>query len=326
MNQDLLFSFIIPVYNASDFIESCVASVLRQESNQYEIILVDDGSKDDLGIVCDRLASEHPCIKVIHKENGGLSSARNAGVQAASGEYVFFLDADDTIRSTLLTDVMKIESLKSYDIIIGQVEMVRDMNQEYSDSKPFDYFTCSRDVILDLYTKEKIQGYAVCKFVRRSVILKNHIEFPVGHNYEDIRTVYKFLIHSDTIAVMNRNYYNYYIANQSSITNNDSLKNLNDYYASIELMYNDLKQNSDLPKLRCLRLNHLIQLYIRLFYYSKKDSQAVEILNKVKRILDTEKVTVKEMKGYCHYQKYFLYRIKLLDGLLNIKMMMKRDS
>ncbi len=319
MNQDLLFSFVIPVYNVSLFIEPCVDSVLKQDSDQFEIILVDDGSKDDSGIICDRLASEHPCIKVIHKENGGLSSARNAGVQAASGEYVFFLDADDTIKSDFLLHILQMDHFQQYDLIIGKVEMISDLKQCKEKVRSVIYRECSGKEALEQYTREQIPGYAVCKLIRRSLILDNKIEFPVGHNYEDIRTIYKYLVYAERVAILEHTYYNYFISNQSSITNNDSMKNLKDYYDSIETMYNDLQKREKLPFLLCLRLNHLIQLHIRLFYFSKRNTEAISLLKKVDSILNTEKVAISSMRGYCHYRKYMLYRLKLLNALLRIK-------
>ena len=82
------FSVIIPVYNIEQYVRRCVDSVLQQDFTDYEVILVDDGSTDQSGVLCDRLAQNHPQIRVIHKENGGLSSARNAGVKQAKGEYI----------------------------------------------------------------------------------------------------------------------------------------------------------------------------------------------------------------------------------------------
>ena len=96
------FSVIIPVYNIEQYVRRCVDSVLQQDFADYEVILVDDGSTDQSGVLCDRLAQNHPQIRVIHKENGGLSSARNAGVKQAKGEYIWFVDGDDWIHQGAL--------------------------------------------------------------------------------------------------------------------------------------------------------------------------------------------------------------------------------
>ena len=92
------FTLILPCYKVAAYVERCVRSILEQDFTDYEIILVDDGSPDETPAICDRLAAEYACIRVIHKENGGLSSARNAGMAAANGRYIWFIDSDDWIE------------------------------------------------------------------------------------------------------------------------------------------------------------------------------------------------------------------------------------
>lgn len=97
------FSLVLPCYKVAAYVERCVRSILSQDFTDFEIILVDDGSPDETPALCDRLAEAHPCIRVIHKENGGLSSARNAGMDAAAGKYIWFIDSDDWIEPGALT-------------------------------------------------------------------------------------------------------------------------------------------------------------------------------------------------------------------------------
>lgn len=98
----MLFSVILPVYNVASYLDRCLQSVLRQDFADYEIILVDDGSTDTSGEICDRYADQYAHIRVIHKENGGLSSARNAGLEAAEGAYLWWVDSDDWIEEDSL--------------------------------------------------------------------------------------------------------------------------------------------------------------------------------------------------------------------------------
>lgn len=101
------FSLILPCYNVASYVERCVRSILEQNDTDYEIILVDDGSTDETPAICDLLAGEHPCIRVIHKANGGLASARNAGLDAARGLYIWFIDSDDWIEPDALTTLFQ---------------------------------------------------------------------------------------------------------------------------------------------------------------------------------------------------------------------------
>ena len=101
-----LFSIIVPVYKVSEYLSECIESIIAQSITDYELILVDDGSPDDSGMICDAYSAKDRRIRVIHKENNGLSSARNAGMAIASGQYICFVDGDDTIQPNLLEAVL----------------------------------------------------------------------------------------------------------------------------------------------------------------------------------------------------------------------------
>lgn len=111
------FSLILPVFNVEEYLERCLRSVLSQSFSDYEIILVDDGSKDSSGAICDAYASKNANIRVIHKKNGGLSSARNAGLEKASGKYIWFVDSDDWIEPGALEQLHKACAVSEPDIV-----------------------------------------------------------------------------------------------------------------------------------------------------------------------------------------------------------------
>ena len=113
---------IIPVYQGKSYLKRCIDSVLAQSCQEYEIILVDDGSTDGSAEICDEYAEKQKKITVIHKENGGLSSARNAGLEIASGEYVMFIDADDVVHSKMLETELKVLKEENADIFICVVK------------------------------------------------------------------------------------------------------------------------------------------------------------------------------------------------------------
>lgn len=96
-DQKKLVSIIVPVYNVADYLRECIQSVLNQKYHNFECILVDDGSTDDSGAICDKVCNKDNRFTCIHKENGGLSDARNVGINAAKGDYLYFLDSDDII-------------------------------------------------------------------------------------------------------------------------------------------------------------------------------------------------------------------------------------
>ena len=114
----MLFSIIVPVYKVESYIKRCVQSLLNQTFHDVEIILVDDGSPDQCPMMCDEFAKEDARIKVIHKKNGGLSDARNVGIEAATGKYIIFVDSDDFI-SPRACEELSHYAHNSYDILIA---------------------------------------------------------------------------------------------------------------------------------------------------------------------------------------------------------------
>ena len=119
-------SIIIPVYNAEDYLDSCLQSIIAQDYTSLEVILVDDGSTDSSPLICDRYSATDPRFRTLHKPNGGVSSARNAGLELAKGEYVMFLDSDDTLLPYALDDVMDVVTgedmvLAGYSVFMGGV-------------------------------------------------------------------------------------------------------------------------------------------------------------------------------------------------------------
>ena len=117
MGNDVKISIIIPVYNVEQYLEQCLDSILRQTYKNYEIILVDDGSSDNSGVICDKFAFKYSFIHVIHKTNGGLSSARNAGLDVATGSYVLFVDSDDYIGENAISQIISTVGQHDIDVV-----------------------------------------------------------------------------------------------------------------------------------------------------------------------------------------------------------------
>jgi len=129
--MDAILSVIIPVYNAERFIEATVESVIAQNFDNFEVILVDDGSTDNSAAICDALAAKYDRIRTIHKVNGGVSSARNTGIDAALGDYITFIDADDKIGDNMFADIMKeCISKNANKVFCGHDEVFQDGHHE----------------------------------------------------------------------------------------------------------------------------------------------------------------------------------------------------
>lgn len=236
------FSVIIPVYNTEKYLNQCVDSVLSQTFNDYEIILVNDGSKDNSAFICDEYAKNNERVKVIHKENGGAASARNCGLKVATGEYVFFVDSDDflctenclsTIYSSLVSNPSK------FDVIIFKA-----VKSYGSDSQYIDYYgdyckeiISSNDpvTVFKLMLKSNKQIATPCnRSIRRSLLADNNILFKEGTIAEDVPWSVELFEKAESILAINENIYAYRQGVDGSVTSSVTNKKFEDLYNIVD--------------------------------------------------------------------------------------------
>lgn len=227
-----LVSIIIPIYNVEKYLRECIDSVLKQTYNNLQIILVDDGSPDNCGSICDEYAEKDDRITVIHKENGGLSSARNEGIKIARGQYIGFVDSDDFIDENMYSNLMHNININNADIAIcGRVYVYGDKN----------VIRCKKNIYLKMNSEEAINkmntfGYydvaSWDKIYKRELF--EGIEFPIGKLSEDWFTTYKLLDKAETIIYDSTPMY-YYRQREKSITHSRKV-NYNPIYASKEVL------------------------------------------------------------------------------------------
>lgn len=216
------YSIIIPIYKVESYISQCIESVLCQTFTDYELILVDDGSPDECPKICDNYKALDDRIIVVHQKNGGSSSARNAGLSIARGEYVLFIDGDDYWNNDSCLSLLSAEIAGSEsDIIVFRFARKYLDGREVVTRKPFD--------IDKLYTIEKnerlswmvqhhtIPGAAWSMCVRRDLIEKNSLRFKQGVTGEDFDWVLQLLHHAHNIGFVNEPFYVYRIR-EGSIT------------------------------------------------------------------------------------------------------------
>ena len=221
-----MVSVIIPVYNVEEYIERCVQSVIDQTFSDIEIILVDDGSKDNSGAICDRYANEDSRVLVIHKKNGGLSDARNVGIEKSHGEYITFVDGDDCISSDYVSYLFEIINTFNADIAVGQFWINRSTDSPSLPAKNQREHieTLKQDEALERLLHGKISVSATTKLFKRRLFEK--VRFPVGKQFEDVGTTYKLIMNSNVIGVGNRYIYSYFMRPSSIVHQSFSLSKL----------------------------------------------------------------------------------------------------
>ena len=242
--ENPLFSIIVPIYNVERYLEQCIESVLAQDYQNYELILVDDGSPDNSIDICTKYAKQYSNIVFIHKINGGLSDARNAGIKLARGEYLMFLDSDDYWEGTsILSDLEKIITENNPDVIFNYLKSVypdKIVNHYINRDKLIGSF---QEDFQDLYQDRIYLGFAWTKIIKKEIILKNNLLFIKGRNFEDIPWSFSLVNHIKDYAIYQNCFYMYRRERKGSISsvvtakNQISLfQNLSDVITEIENM------------------------------------------------------------------------------------------
>lgn len=210
MENHAVISVIVPVYNVEKYLSQCIESVQNQTFKDWELILVDDGSPDNCGKICDEYANKDNRIRVIHKENGGLSSARNAGLDAATGEYITYLDSDDYIAVDMLEKMLDIAIKTNADMVkcgfnefnINSVK--RTVNFSKQEILENDVNGCS---LLHLYFQNVLYIVAWNAIYKRDLAVK--VRFPEGLINEDNYSAGLYLYYAKKIVCMNEALYYY---------------------------------------------------------------------------------------------------------------------
>lgn len=220
----MLFSIVIPVYNVEEYLRPCVNSVLANDCTNCEIILVDDGSTDGVSPeLCDALAAEHPgLIRVIHQENRGLGGARNTGLEAACGEYLLFVDSDDTIDPSSVAKLRAAVEESGAEIVA--FHLASDDGEGNLTPVKASYF-CSGEAF-SLREKPEFllsQPSACCRVWKRELFLRTGIRYPSRVWYEDIRTSTKLFAAAQSICTIDEYLYRY-LQRPGSIMNSGQLE------------------------------------------------------------------------------------------------------
>lgn len=248
MKKHSLISVIVPIYKVQDYLKECIESIINQTYSDIEVILVDDGSPDRCPQMCDEWAKRDSRIRVVHKKNGGLSSARNAGLDVAKGEYISFVDSDDFICKDALENLYnRIKDDKSIGITSGLIYRY----QDGSINNFKDQWLCSKEIVIPsseflLETMSQKTSYTVWnKLYRRDVI--GNTRFREGRNNEDTLFMYDL---GKNIAILNvcmveiPHYVYYYRYREDSICTTAKIPLAIDILGNYELMMEDSKKTN----------------------------------------------------------------------------------
>ncbi len=325
MNPEPRISVIIPVYKCEHYIETCVNSILNQTFSDFEIILVDDGSPDNSGKICDDLAKKHNKITVLHQENQGQAAARNNGVKAARGQWLHFVDCDDALNPHILQSLFTAVTENDVKLAMCSAVQGEKPTEDFFNEKEvsFNTLTMTEDNILNLCKNEKYYYWVVWgKLIHKSIYEKHPLT--EGRIYEDNAIVCKWLYESETVAITDAPMYFYYINTTGTTKKAFTEKQLDVLWAFKEQI--DFFNSIDFKKMT----EHLATYYFEIsanMLYRAKTENAKELIpyvkNKEKEVksLYAPYIKLDAKQQLYYYEKtnkpmFYITRLKKKLGLL----------
>lgn len=268
-----LITVIVPVYNVEDYLIRCVDSILKQTYRNLEIILIDDGSPDKCGEICDSYLSQDSRIKVIHKVNGGLSDARNTGIDSATGEYLMFIDSDDFLREQSIEILYNLVKLNNADIAVGQFKYyktIADIN--LNQKKKTETLLSGYNALITMFYQDKFENSACCKLYHRHLFETRR--FPIGLLYEDLATTHKLIEEAKSVIITDEVIYYYFIRENSIMGEKFSEKNLDILLIGDSLIKEyESKGKEMMFALKC----RLISAYLNILLRMEKDNTYINL-------------------------------------------------
>lgn len=305
-----LISVIVPVYKVEKYLERCVTSIQNQTYTNLEIILVDDGSPDRSGELCEELAKQDSRIRVLHKENGGLSSARNAGLKIAKGQYVGFVDSDDWIGSDMYGMMYSLISKHNAQIAVCGLQCdhsdgsVSWFNSEYPKDKTTKLFS-KHEALRELTKADKITNSACDKLFAKKII--ENLPMKEGIIYEDTQIMHLWMEKADRVVYTPMPYY-HYIMTDTSITRGGFKASR---FAIADVLWERVEYyKENYPQLACYAISSYISVALDLIVASVK----VTDCRQLRRVL-IQKVRMIEFKDFFSvcgiHNRFFFLLLKI---------------
>ena len=277
VNDEPLVSVVMPVYNVSRYLPQCLESVILQTYRNLEIIIIDDGSTDDSGDICERYAKRDNRIHVFHSPNRGLASARNLGLKNTRGQYISFVDSDDWIEPHAIETLLKTAKITGSDIIDARSCAEYAGNTIHSQAKTKYSHTFHGQDILPAFAEGWIDNMVWNKLYRAECF--TDVRFPVGRTYEDVAIVWKLLKdladHAGIATVLSDELFHYRIR-KGSISNSWTPKNTRDSWTMYGTKFEVLSDYPEKPLAECFR--PIYRMWRSYHGYSKEEKAEVKDL------------------------------------------------
>ena len=299
-------SIVVPVYNVENCLSYCVESLRQQTYKNIEIILVDDGSTDSSGEICDQYAREDDRIKVLHIENGGLSNARNTGVKESSTDWIVFIDSDDYYDHRAIEYLVELRDKYRVDLVATPVIEVR--NYENSDflgdfREKYSGKLDRRTALEQMFYGNYVGTHSGGKLYKKEILLR--FPYPNGMLYEDLALAYEHIAFCENIAVSDLNLYKYY-RRPGSIVNSKYSDRLLDFYKAMEWNRSYIERDypNDKEMRRALNVRyvfnglHIVHAMLSSDMYAEVNKIRKEYIQYFKDVIPNSNVTRKNKLKY----------------------------
>lgn len=306
-----MISVIVPIYNVEKYLHRCVDSILAQTFSDFELILVDDGSPDNCGKICDEYAEKDSRIHVIHKENGGLSSARNAGIdwtfENSDSKWITFIDSDDWVHPKYLEFLYDAATKTGLGVSICDFERTTG-----EATKIFDSY--EKNMVIgteEFFCKKNVNAVIACaKLFKKEDFID--IRFPLGKLHEDEFTTYKILFKYDKIAFVDAPLYFYYVNQSSIMKSNWSPKRLAAFEAyNLQMNYFLENKYYEAYYFKEIQYANLLWHHIQLCQDTEyKETYEKVLKNKLRYYLKKHRKNLFNTQNLWFYEKFFPKRMK----------------
>jgi len=320
--KNKLITIIVPVYNVADYLERCLKSIIKQSYKNLEIILVDDGSTDCSGLICDEYARKDKRIKVIHKKNGGLSDARNAGLDMATGEYIMFIDSDDYIALDMTKFLYSSLVKNKADISTCLYQCFQNQDDVLDFHDNIEYVCSNTKALEKMLYQKNCTTSAWGKLYKTSLF--DNIRYPQNKICEDLDTTY-LLFSKATVVVINTIKKYFYFQRSSSIINSKfNFKRMDALEFAKKQTDYIIKNHPDIFK-SAMNREFMEAIFILSSMDDLKNSDCINSLEVT--IKATRKIVLFDIKSRKLYRLYALISylgINVLFYFIKFKMLLKR--
>lgn len=311
-------SIVIPAYNVEKYLSECLDSIVKQDNGRIEIIVVNDGSTDSTWDVCCEYADKYDFVKTFTKENGGLSSARNFGIEKASGDYLFFIDSDDYICADAITKLFEKIDQNDSDVIVSLYDNLADSTGEIYDcgyrldEKAVESLV-GEDLLKYLMTGRVYDWYAVLQIVKKDYIVSNSLFFESGVTFEDVRWTPSVLIKAKKVAYIDYPIYIYRRNRVGSITATFSKKNFLSKLGVFDFIEKFALENNISQETKQMMFANMSNLYVSMLFetWDFPKAERNEYLNVLK---DYKFILAKSARTYHN----LLYKIWNFTGIIPV--------